>query len=152
ATFGPHLEGVCKHASQALEATGFRSLLVHSGSLVTIFEDDRPYPFEAHAPFKVWTPVCDVPDSFVYFEPGRRPQLLFHCPADYWHKPAALPQAYWTQHFDIRPIADREAARSALPRDLSTTAYIGDAFSELPGWAVAAVNPRNLMRRLDFGR
>ncbi|MFL6606162.1 MAG: Xaa-Pro dipeptidase [Steroidobacteraceae bacterium] len=152
ATYGPHLQFVCKAAAQALEASGFRSLLVHSGSLLTIFEDDRTYAFEVHAPFKVWVPLSDVPDSFVYFVPGERPQLLFHSPADYWHKPAAVPQAYWTQHFEIRPVADREAARKALPKDLSTTAYIGDTFAELGAWGVAAVNPGSLMRRLDFGR
>src|SRR5581483_6743890 len=152
ASFGPHLERVCANAAQALETTGFRSLLVHSGSPVTIFEDDRSYPFEAHAPFKVWAPVADAPDSFVYFEPGKRPLLLFHSPADYWHKPAALPQAYWTQHFAVCPISDRAGARGVLPTDLSTTAYIGDAFPELATWAVAAVNPRKLMQRLDFSR
>jgi Xaa-Pro dipeptidase len=152
AAFGPHLQFVCNAAAQALEASGFRSLLVHSGSLLTIFEDDRTYPFEAHAPFKVWAPLSDVPDSFVYFAPGARPQLLFHSPVDYWHKPAALPQAYWTGHFDIRAITDREAARKALPKDLSGTAYIGDAFAELASWGVAAVNPADLMRRLNFVR
>jgi Xaa-Pro dipeptidase len=150
--FGPHLEFVCKAAAQALEASGFGSLLVHSGSFAPIFEDDRTYPFEVNAPFKVWVPVSDVPDSFVYFVPGTRPQLLFHSPSDYWHKAAALPQAYWTRHFDIRAITDREAARKALPKDLSATAYIGDAFAELAGWGVAAVNPASLMRRLDFVR
>jgi Xaa-Pro dipeptidase len=152
AAFGPHLEFVCTNAVQALEASGFRSLLVHSGSLLTIFEDDRTYPFEVHAPFKVWVPLSDVPDSFVYFVPGERPQLLFHSPPDYWYKSAAPPQAYWTRHFDIRAIADREAARKALPKDLTGTAYIGDAFAELAGWGVAAVNPAGLMRRLDFVR
>ena len=152
AAFGPHLEFVCKAAAQALEASGFRSLLVHSGSPLTIFEDDRTYPFEVHAPFKVWVPLSDVPDSFVYFVPGERPQLLLHSPPDYWHKPAAVPQAYWTRHFDIRTVADHDAARKALPQDLSATAYIGDAFAELAGWGVAAVNPAGLMRRLDFVR
>lgn len=152
ATFGPHLERLCNVAARALEDTGFRSLLVHSGSPLSIFEDDRTYPFEAHAPFKVWLPLSDVPDSFVYFVPGKPPQLLFHSPVDYWHKAAALPHAYWTQHFDIRAIADLPAARTALPTDLGGTAYIGDAFPELAGWGVAAVNPRNLMRRLDFAR
>jgi len=152
ATFGPHLQSVCDRTARALEASGFRSLLVHSGSLVTIFEDDRTYPFEAHAPFKVWAPLADVPDSFVYFVPGMQPQLLFHSPRDYWHKPAAVPQAYWTQHFDIRSVADREAARQALPYDLSGVAYIGDAFLELASWGVRAVNPAPLMRRLDFAR
>jgi Xaa-Pro dipeptidase len=152
AAFGPHLESVCNRSAQALAASGFSGLLVHSGSLRMIFEDDQPYAFQVNAPFKVWVPVCDVPDSFIYFRPGSRPQLLFHSPPDYWHKPTALPQTYWTRHFDIVGVADREAARKALPKSLSTTAYIGDAFSELASWTVAAVNPAELVRRLDFVR
>jgi Xaa-Pro dipeptidase len=152
AAFGPHLETVCNRCAQALAASGFSALLVHSGSLQMIFADDQPYSFHANAPFKVWVPVCDVPDSFIYFQPGSRPQLLLHSPPDYWHKPTALPQAYWTPHFDIVGVADREAARRALPQRLGTTAYIGDAFPELASWAVAAVNPAELVRRLDFAR
>ncbi|MFX8883338.1 hypothetical protein ABTM86_19100, partial [Acinetobacter baumannii] len=92
----PHLDTVCRRAAEALAASGFRSLLVHSGSPLGIFADDQSDPFEAHAPFKVWVPLSDVPDSFIHFQPGRQPQLLFHSPPDYWHKPAAMPQAYWT--------------------------------------------------------
>jgi hypothetical protein len=88
AAFGPHLESVCNRSAQALAASGFSGLLVHSGSPQMIFEDDQPYSFQVNAPFKVWVPVCDVPDSFIYFQPGSRPQLLFHSPPDYWHKPA----------------------------------------------------------------
>ena len=152
AAFGPHLESIGSRTAQALGATGFNSLLVHSGSLHMIFEDDQPYAFQVNAAFKVWVPVCDVPDCFIYFEPGSRPQLLFHSPPDYWHKPTALPQAYWTRHFDIVGVADHEAVRRALPKSLSTTAYIGDAFAQLTSWGVAAINPTGLMRRLDFVR
>src|SRR5215472_17435539 len=96
-SFGPHLAAVCGRTARALETYGYSGLLVHSGSLLTVFEDDRTYPFEAHAPFKVWAPLSDVPDCFVYFEPGGLPLLVFHSPADYWHKPADLPRAYWTR-------------------------------------------------------
>ena len=152
AAFGPYLEAVCARSALALEACGSSSLLVHSGTLLTVFEDDRTYPFEVHAPFKVWAPLTDVPDCFVYFEPGRRPLLIFHLPTDYWYKPAALPSGYWTRHFDIRPVAQRSAARTALPADLSRTAYIGDVFPELTDWGLGEVNPAPLMRRLDYPR
>jgi Xaa-Pro dipeptidase len=151
-TFGPHLAVVCARTARALETCGYSALLVHSGSLLTVFEDDRTYPFEAHAPFKVWTPLSDVPDCFVYFEPQRSPLLVFHQPQDYWYKPADLPRAYWTRHFDIRPTPDLAAARAHLPHDLSRVAYIGDALPELASWGVGAVNPRRLMRHLDHGR
>jgi Xaa-Pro dipeptidase len=151
-TFGSHLQAVCERSRQALQACGFGALLVHAGSLLPVFEDDRTYPFAAHAPFKVWVPLADAPDSFVFFEPGKRPVLLFHSPPDYWYQPAVLPDAWWTRHFDIRPIPTRDAARTALPRSLSAVAYIGDAFADLAQWGVASVNPPQLMRRLDFPR
>jgi Xaa-Pro dipeptidase len=152
ATFGPHLEAICRRTAQALNVCGYGALLVHSGSPVMIFEDDQPHAFQVNAPFKVWVPLSDVPDSFIYFEPGNRPLLLFHSPPDYWYQPPALPQGFWARHFDIIPVADREAARTALPKIASTTAYIGDVFPELASWGVAAVNPPDLKRRLDFVR
>ena len=73
ALFAAHIEGVALRTARALEACGYSALLVHSGSLLPVFQDDRTYPFEVHAPFKVWAPLLDVPDCFLYFEPGRRP-------------------------------------------------------------------------------
>jgi Xaa-Pro dipeptidase len=151
-TFGPHLEAVCARSAEALRACGYAGLLVHSGSLLTVFEDDRTYPFEAHAPYRVWVPAYEVPDSFVWFEPGLRPRLIVHTPRDYWYKPADLPQGYWVGCFDVHGAEDLAAARELLPHDLSRAAYIGDPVPEITGWGPAAVNPRALMRRLDYAR
>ena len=151
-TFGAHLGTLCERTARALQTSGFTSLLVHAGSLLEIFQDDRTYPFEAHAPFKVWVPLQDAPDSFVWFEPGTRPRLIVHQPQDYWYQSAQTPQDYWVSHFDLRSAPDRAAARALLPHDLSGTAYIGDALPELASWGVGAVNPAALMRRLDYVR
>ncbi len=150
--FGSHLSAVCARTAAALEACGYGGLLVHSGSLRPIFQDDRTHPFEVNAPFKVWAPLSDVPDSFVHFVPDRPPRLLFHQPTDYWYKPAPLPQAYWTGRFEILPCADLQAARAALPEDLSHTAYLGEDFGGLAGWAGLALNPPRLIRHLDYHR
>src|SRR5579863_744810 len=91
AGFGPHLAVITARTAHALESCGYSALLVHSGSLLSVFEDDRTYPFEAHAPFKVWTPLADVPDCLVYFEPGKRPTLVFNRPEDFWYKAADVP-------------------------------------------------------------
>ena len=151
-TFGAHLGTLCERTARALQTSGFTSLLVHAGSRLEIFQDDRTYPFEAHAPFKVWVPLQDAPDSFVWFEPGTRPRLIVHQPQDYWYQSAQTPQDYWVSHFDLRSAPDRAAARALLPHDLSRTAYIGDALPELASWGVGAVNPAALMRRLDYVR
>jgi Xaa-Pro dipeptidase len=147
-----HLDTVSMRTARALEASGFASGLWYSGSQGYWFEDDQGHPFKVNGPFKTWAPLVDVPDCLIYFEPGRKPLLLFHQPVDYWHKPAKLPQSYWTSHFDLRPVPDRDTARAALPQDLSRTAFIGEAFAELTSWGVAAVNPRQLLTRLDYAR
>jgi Xaa-Pro dipeptidase len=151
-SFGAHLDAVRRRSAQALTASGYSGLLVHSGTPLTVFEDDRSYPFEANAPFRVWVPLADRPDSFIWFEPERRPRLIVHQPRDYWHKSAPVPDAYWTQHFDIRIVAEPAAARAELPADLSGAAYIGDASPALAAFGVGAVNPRHLMGRLDYVR
>ncbi|MEJ1965784.1 MAG: Xaa-Pro dipeptidase [Gammaproteobacteria bacterium] len=152
ATYAAHLDTVIRRTSRALEAAGFAGLLVHSGCAPMVYADDQHYPFRVNAPFKLWAPLIDVPDCFVYFEPGRRPRMLFNHPRDYWHKPADLPNAFWTRHFELHAVGDRATARTLLPHDLGRMAYLGEGFPELADWAVGAVNPGPLVARLDFDR
>ena len=151
-TYAAHLDTVVRRTSRALESAGFSSLLVHSGSAPMIFADDQHYPFRVNAAFKLWAPLTEVPDCFVYFEPGRKPRLLFHHPRDYWHKPADPPDTFWTHHFELHAVSDRATTRALLPEDLSRTAYVGEAFPELEAWNVGARNPESLVSRLDFAR
>jgi Xaa-Pro dipeptidase len=150
--FSAHLDVVQKRSATALGATGFDSLLLHAGTPPLLFLDDHHLPFRAQAPFKVWAPLSDAPDSFVFFTPGKRPVLLIHQPVDYWHKSPELPRAYWSSAFEIVSCADRAAARSALPPDLSRTAFIGAPFPELLSWGPGAINPEHLIAQLDFAR
>jgi Xaa-Pro dipeptidase len=151
-SFSAHIETVCRRTADALGSCGFSGLLVHAGSLLPVFEDDRTYPFEANAPFKVWAPLQDAPGSLVWFEPGAQPRLIIERPDDYWYKAADLPTGYWVRHFDVHAVAARAAARTLLPADLSRAAYLGDVFPGLAAWGVGAVNPAPLMRRLDYAR
>ena len=150
--FASHLEIVRKRSASALQSAGYEGLLVHAGTPPLIFLDDHHLPFRVQAPFKVWAPLTDAPDSFVYFAPGRKPQLLVHQPVDYWHKSPEMPNDYWTGEFEIISCPDRAAARQALPKDLSRTAFIGAPFPELMSWGPAAINPEHLMAQLDYGR
>ena len=147
-----HLRTQCERFDQALSLHGYGGVLVYSGPLVPIFLDDQSYPFKAHAWFKAWVPLTDVPDCFLYYQPGHTPVLLFNRPSDYWYKPADMPRSFWTGHVDLKPVADRAAARAALPVDLSTIAYIGESFSELAAWGLGECNPQPLLTRLDYDR
>ena len=150
--FAAHLEAVKKRSAAALAATGYDALLVHAGTPPLLFQDDHHLPFKVQAPFKVWTPLTDAPDSFVYFVPGKKPALLLHAPVDYWHKSPELPRTYWSDAFDIVSCPDRAAARGALPKDMARTAFIGEPFAELVSWGVGSINPEHLMAQLDYSR
>ncbi len=150
--FAAHLAVVKERSARALSATGYESLLVHAGTAPLIFLDDHHLPYRVQAPFKVWAPLTDAPDSFVWFAPGRKPLLLINQPVDYWHQSPSMPDAYWTHEFEIVSVASREAARQALPKDLSRAAFIGAPFQELVSWGVSAVNPAHLMAQLDYSR
>jgi Xaa-Pro dipeptidase len=150
--FADHLEIVKKRSGSALASAGYDALLVHAGTPPMLFLDDHHLPFRVQAPFKVWAPLADAPDSFVYFAPGKKPQLLIHQPVDYWHKSPELPRTYWSDAFDIVSCADRATTRAALPKDLSRTALVGAPFPELLGWGPAAINPEHLIAQLDYGR
>ena len=63
--------------------------------------------------------------------------MLFNHPRDYWHKPADLPDSFWTRHFELHAVSDRATARTLLPENLSRTAYLGEGFPELVSGASA---------------
>src|SRR4051812_22912904 len=150
--FNAHLEVVKKRTTHALSGAGYDALLVHSGTPPLLFLDDHHLPYRVQAPFKAWAPLNDAPDSFVYFTPSKKPLLLIYQPVDYWHQSPTLPDAYWTSSFEIVSVASREAARAALPKDLSHAAFIGAPFAELVGWGSAAINPQPLLAQLGYSR
>jgi Xaa-Pro dipeptidase len=150
--FEAHLDVVQKRATDALSETGFESLLLHAGTPPLLFLDDHHLPFKVQAPFKVWAPLLDAPDSFLFFVPGRKPRLLLSQPVDYWHKSPEMPRTYWSDAFDVVSCADRAAARAALPADLSRAAFIGEPFRELMSWGPGAINPEHLIAHLDYAR
>ena len=148
--YSAHLHTLSARTAEALAAAGYDTLVLHSGGLRTVDFDDCHYPFRAHAAFRLWAPLTDAPDCFVIVRPGRRPGLLFSQPDDYWHKATPLPDSWWAGEFDIEPVRDLRAARTALPAG-GRTAFIGDA-TGFGDWGFAAVNPQPLITRLDFAR
>jgi Xaa-Pro dipeptidase len=150
--FADHLRILEQRFARALAKTTYEAVLVYSGAAPIIFRDDNTYPFRVHPPFKVWVPLIDAPECFIYFQPGRRPVLLLHRPTDYWYKPAEVPSGYWTAQFDINPVADLAEARAALPADLTRTVFIGEPFADLARWGIGAVNHEPLLKRVDFER
>ena len=147
-----HLTEVARRTTEALERCGFEGVVLQAGEALGLFADDQHYPYKAHPPFKWWVPLLDAPGSLLHFQPGQRPRLLFFAATDFWYQPAELPKSGWPEHLDIVVIHSDDDARAALPRDLSKTAWIGDALPALVSWGISSINPPDLTRRLEFAR
>jgi Xaa-Pro dipeptidase len=148
--YEPHLQTLMRRTEQSLEASGFDALVIHAGCPPTLFLDDQDYPYKVNPHFKAWVPIVDNPRCILVVAPGSRPKVLFYQPNDYWHKPAALPQAPWTEAVDIVAMDDLSMASGHWAK-LGRVAYIGpDAFA--PGTDPASINPPQLLTRLHYDR
>jgi Xaa-Pro dipeptidase len=133
--YAGHLATLMRRADQALARGGLDHLVIPSGRLHYQAFDDLNYPFCVNPQFKAWLPLTRVPDSWVVYTPGRRPQLVFLQPRDYWHVVPATPQGWWVEHFDIHVIRDADEALALLPRPAGRCAILGEAHSALGEYA-----------------
>jgi len=150
--FPAHLAELRRRADAALETGGFEELVIYSGRPRYAFQDDRPYPFVVNPHFKHWVPITDAPDCFVAYAPGHRPRLCFHQPADYWHRPPALPAGDWQREFEVSIVREPDAAREVLSPGQRRTAFIGEWQPEFAAWGFAAANPAAVLAHLHFQR
>ena len=148
--YEPHLQTLMQRTEKSLERSGFDALVIQAGAPPTQFLDDQDYPFKVNPHFKAWVPIVDNPKCILVFAPGARPKVLFHQPSDYWHKPAALPQASWTAAVDLIAM-DEPSKAGHLWAKLGRVAYIGPE-SVAPGIDAADVNPADLLTHLHFDR
>jgi len=150
--FPAHLQHVRELAGRALDRESCDGLVVYSGRPGLHFLDDHGPAFKANPHFLHWVPLQDAPDCFIRYLPGRRPQLVFHQPADYWHKPPELPTTAWTREFDIEVIREPGQARDLLTADNHRLVLIGDPPAEIADWGFSAINPSGLLAFLHYHR
>jgi Xaa-Pro dipeptidase len=150
--FAAHLETVRLRTDAALQASGCDGLVIFSGRPRYHFLDDHAYPYQANPHFLHWAPLLDAPDSFIRYLPGQRPLLVFHQPADYWHKPPAVPTAGWVSQFDVRVVRDPGEARALLATADHRLAFVGEWQAEFGAWGFAGTNEQRLLDHLHFGR
>ncbi len=149
--YDDHLAILRARTDDALAASGFDSIAIHSGRLWMQFLDDQPYPFKVNPHFKSWAPLLDAPDCWILYEPAKPLRLLFLQPHDYWHKQPVMPGEYWASRFAIDVIREASEARAHLLR-LPNCALIGEWQAEYSEWGFAAGNPNLLLDRLHYHR
>jgi Xaa-Pro dipeptidase len=150
--FLAHVAELERRTDAALAAHGFDAIVIYSGSAGYSFLDDRTYHFRPNPHFKHWVPLTDVQQSFVAYVPGETPLLCFHQPADYWHKPPAVPADAWVRRFRLEVLRDQAEARARLPLAGRRVAYVGEWQAAFDDWGFAAVNPPALLNQLHYER
>ena len=150
--FPAHIAHVRACTERALEREGFDGVVIHAGRAGLHFLDDHGPTFQANPHFLWWAPLTEAPDSFIVYVPGRRPRLLFHQPADYWHKPPELPTGPWTQEFDLEVIRTPEAARALIDTARHRFAFIGAPVAEFDDWGFSTTNPAGMLAYLHYHR
>ena len=150
ALYSDHLRELTRRADEALARGGFDHLVVPSGRLHYQVFDDRDYPYAVNPQFKTWLPLTRLPDSWLVYTPGRRPQLVYHQPHDYWHAVPAAPSGWWVEHFDIHVIRTPEQALALLPKDPARCAILGEPQSALSNFVPN--NPQPIIDYLEYQR
>lgn len=149
--YADHIDTLRQRTDRALAAHGFDALAIYAGRAPMQFLDDQSYPFKPNPHFKHWIPLSDAADSWLLYEPQRRPTLLFFQPEDYWHQPGELPNDFWTLHFQIEIIRTPEEARAYITK-LRNCAFIGESQDAFEDWGFKQANPSELIEQLHFAR
>ena len=146
--YSAHFEAWEQRFSDACIACRTDGVVIFSGAVKYRFRDDLEYPFFAEPYFKAWVPY-PYPDSAIRIVPGQTPLLLHLRDENFWHMPAPEPDGFWTDRFDIRAVATREAMIEELGA-VSRLAGIGDEAGKHTGFA--SVNDPLLLSHLDYFR
>lgn len=148
--YARHLDTLIQRYEKALARSGHDQIVISSGSLVIVAEDDRAYPYTPLAFAQQWLPYDLHPDTFIVFRPGDKPGLIWPARADFWHLTPQAPSGDWTAHWHIEG-----AARLSdwLPRLTGKTAWLGTQHPELSSEAASVeLNPPGLKAELSYQR
>ncbi|MFK8028841.1 MAG: Xaa-Pro dipeptidase [Gammaproteobacteria bacterium] len=149
-SFSRHVTTVADRYSRALSDHGFDAAVIFSGTPLMQFLDDNTYPFKANPQFKNWVPLTSLPDSFIIYEPGSKPVLVYFQPEDFWHKNPDAPEGFWAEHFDIKVISNKDKARQLMPK--GKTVFLGEWQERFESWAKFSVNHEALTNQLHYDR
>ena len=125
--FTQHVTKLLEHHQTLMQKYGFDHIVIPSGELRYVFQDDMTYPFKSNAYFKWFVPFTNHPNCFLSIPQSGKPQLIYYVPKDYWHAVPSLPDEKLFSQFDIHIITKSEQAKDLLPNASAKVAYLGEA-------------------------
>jgi Xaa-Pro dipeptidase len=152
ALYPDHVAALKSRHDKALERAGAAHAVIFSGAPLPVFLDDYDYPFKANPHFVSWLPLTATPYCYLVYTPGDRPVLVYFQEEDYWHRPPADPEGFWTSQFDIRVVHSLEDAGRHLPDDPEKCILIGEIIDESHSFGIDRINPGTAINILHFER
>ncbi|MEO3684175.1 Xaa-Pro dipeptidase [Shewanella vesiculosa] len=147
-----HIDELNRRVAEICQRENISGLVIHSGQPHRQFLDDLNYPFKVNPQFKAWLPILDTANCWVIANGQDKPTLVFYRPVDFWHKVNDVPQAFWTEHFDIQLLIKPDRIADYLPKNLTTWAYIGEHLDVADVLGFSARNPDAVMNYLHYHR
>ena len=152
ALYPDHIRQVCERHDHALAAAGANFAVIYSGQQKVAFLDDAGYPFKANPHFVSWAPLTNLPLSYIVYQPGETPKLIYYQPRDYWHVVPGEPDGYWASEFDIRIVHTQEEVAQYLPAERSQCVFIGEVDDEDQAFGIERINPSTTLNILHYAR
>ncbi|MBW8186064.1 Xaa-Pro dipeptidase [Shewanella nanhaiensis] len=150
--FKSHIAELNHRVAEIISRENLSGLVIHSGQPHRQFLDDMDYPFKVNPHFKAWLPILDNPHCWLLVNGRDKPQLIFYRPVDFWHKVADLPDAFWTEHVEIKLLTKADKVAELLPSDISQWAYIGEHLDVAEVLGFKTRNPDAVMSYLHYHR
>jgi Xaa-Pro dipeptidase len=147
-----HIEIKLANARTILERSGLNSMVIHSGKLKYMFQDDMTYPFKANPLFLEWVPIVNNPNCWVVITKSEKPKLVFFQPVDFWHSVPADPTEYWVDSFDFVTLANVDEINTLLPSDKSNSIYLGECVEDAKSLGFIQINTKPVLDYLHFHR
>jgi Xaa-Pro dipeptidase len=147
-SYAKHIARLQGAYEEALEATGYSSVVLHSGrGLRQRAIDDQYWPLKVNPSFSQWVPLQNE-DTMVVIQKGQKPTLIRPTRDDFWEGPAPEPSSHYAESFDLVECPPDKVA-STLPSE--KLAWIGDASDAAADLGIPqeAMNPIKLVTALD---
>jgi Xaa-Pro dipeptidase len=128
----------------------YDTIVVSSGDLLGVANDDRTYPYIARTMAQQWLPFDIKPNTFIVLKPGKKPLLLWPAHEGFWHLSATEPRGEWTNGWTIEPHVD-DTDWSALLT--GKVAWLGPYAKNMPtSLATIYQEPVPVMQALNYYR
>ena len=149
--YSQHIEFLRKDYETALRGVEVAGILLHSGSNVTYFADDRVIDFNAYSHYLRWIPI-NRPDQFLLFIPEEPPKYFQVSPDDYWYDQKIDHDDWINSNVNVVPVKTVDEIKSHIRNN--NLAYLGPNPTLAEKFSISAshINPEKILNYLDFKR